>query len=623
MKIFTSLFSQIVLILILSSCNPIDQDEVVHVYEIKEVDLSASEKYKNPYTDVECWVQLKGPGFDKRIYGFWNGGQSYKVRMVTTRPGSWSWESGSNKPYDPRLNGQKGSFTAVEWTKEEIDKNPNRRGFIQATPNGHALQYADGTPFFFLGDTWWSATTWRYPLRGKSPDPDWIPGLWGLSFANMFYYLKKQGYNSLAMIACYPNWAADKYPGEYVDGNGIGIRQAWEKFGTPSAKDMHDEAGNLPFKLKNGGPLADFDQLNPSFFQSMDKKMDYLNSEGFAPFLEIVRRDHGPSWKAYFEWPGSFVRYIQYMVARYGAYNLIFSPIHLDWIPEVYSLTAAEFNEVITTWFTEYGPLPYGQPVTTLIDKATHVSFGTGAKVPWLTMHSVGNYPRNHGFYPLLEEQFNLTPPKPTANLEPYYPGWNHEFHNKIVDIIPSPGSELDNYCGRAQAWGSVLSGGLAGHIYGTGAYDGTTVGEEKGWRPYIWETLIYPAGEQVGHIRKFLLSEGATFQDMVLASNELNPRKSARSHPNGLDGWAFMMCTPNKDLSMIYFENKCEIPEITNLQANKTYRVYWFDPVSGKWMKDEHNVVSNSKGSINLNLFPDGEKTSYQDWALKMKLIE
>ena len=77
----------------------------------------------------------------------------------------------------------------------------------------------------------------------------------------------------------------------------------------------------------------------------------------------------------------------------------------------------------------------------------------------------------------MLEEQFNLKPPKPAANLEPYYPGWDHVAHNIVEGERPVPDSDRDNYFGRTQAWGSVLSGGIAGHIYGTGAYDGTTVG--------------------------------------------------------------------------------------------------------------------------------------------------
>jgi hypothetical protein len=245
-----------------------------------------------------------------------------------------------------------------------LQENPNRRGFIKTTPNGHALQYAYGTPFFFIGDTWWASSTWRYPLAGIAPDPNWELGPEGLSFENVVNYRKKHGYNMLAMISCFPNWAADQHPNDIVDENGIGIRQAWEQFGDSIAKDMHDELGNRPFALYNGSPIADFDQINPEYFKSLDKKSDYLHSVGFVPFLETVRRDHGPSWKAYFGWPNSFVTYILHVVARYGAYNLIFSPGNLDWFLPIHTLSAEEFNGAFVAWYLKYGELPYGQPIS-------------------------------------------------------------------------------------------------------------------------------------------------------------------------------------------------------------------------------------------------------------------
>lgn len=606
-----------VLILLLGfiSCN--NETINVHVFEIHEITLTASENYKNPYTDVKCWVDLQGPDFEKRIYGFWDGGKTFKVRVTATCPGKWEWISGSDDQYDEGLNKQAGSFYAESWSEEEKAMNPNRRGFIGPTPSGHALQYADGTPFFFIGDTWWAASTWRYPLTGIAPDNHWQPGPQNHSLENMIRYRQKQGYNSVGLIACYPNWNADQYPATYIDENGIAIRQAWEKFGSNTAKDMHDENGNLPFQLKSGGPLADFDKINPAYFQSLDKKMDYLDSVGFVPFLETVRRDHGPSWKAYFDWPGSFTRYIQYIVARYGAFNLIFSPIHLDWIPPKFSLSKEEFSEALIAWHNEFGELPYGQPVTSLINPATHIIYGTGDEVPWLTMHSVGNNPRNHAVCPLLEEQFHITPPKPTANLEAYYPGWDQS-PNRVAGEMAERNSERDNYFGRAQAWGSVLSGALTGHIYGTGAYDGTTVGEPEGSRPLIWDALQYPAGKQVGYLRKFIESESDNYQDLILASNDIHPRKSKGSQPDGLDGWAFMMKTQDKKLAMLYFENKCEIPSISGFIPNKEHELTWFDPLTGLW-KDSLKMLTDDEGNISLKEFPDGENISLKDWSLKI----
>src|SRR5690606_486519 len=124
----------------------------IHVWEMQEIVLEAENEYKNYYTYVTVWVDLKGPDFSKRIYGCWDGGNTYRVRIVASSPGQWQWTSGS-KQDDLGLNDQSGEFTAVAWSEQEKAENPNRRGFVGATSNGHALQYADGTPFFMVGDT--------------------------------------------------------------------------------------------------------------------------------------------------------------------------------------------------------------------------------------------------------------------------------------------------------------------------------------------------------------------------------------------------------------------------------------------------------------------------------------
>lgn len=125
--------------------------ETVHTFEIKEIVLTTQSDYENPYRDVDCWVQLKGPNFDKRVYGFWDGGPTFKVRVAAIEEGNWSWESKSNQPDDSGLNGITGSFEAIGWTEEEKQENPNRRGFVHSSADGHSLQYSGGTPFFFIG----------------------------------------------------------------------------------------------------------------------------------------------------------------------------------------------------------------------------------------------------------------------------------------------------------------------------------------------------------------------------------------------------------------------------------------------------------------------------------------
>jgi len=594
---------------------------VIHPWEMHEIILTAQNKYKNCYKDVTCWVDLKGPEFSKRVYGFWDGDNTFIVRVVATKPGKWQWISGSNQPEDQGLNNHQGVFTAVEWTEKEKTQNPNRRGFIRPTPNGHALQYADSTPFFMLGDTWLAGATWRLPFRNASPADNYEPGP-GIGFEDAVIYRKSQGFNSVSMIACYPNWEADENASTYADSGGIYLRNAWEKFdylvkdGEMTSKNMRDEYGNRPFIMSEEHKgVADFDNINPGYFQSLDKKMQFLSDQGFIPLLETVRRDNCPAWKAYFDFNESYARYVQYLISRYGANNIIFSGIHLDWIPEEYSLTAHEFNEALSYHLKKYGPLPFGQPHTTLINNSTFTQFGHNGDCPWLTMHSVGNNPRDHRVSIALETLFNLEPAYPAINFEPYYTGWNHQI-NMPNGERPPANSVRDNYFSRAQMYGSVLSGGLSGHVHGTAAYDITTTGEPAGLRPHFWDALKYESGHYMRYLGDFILSEGARYQELQPAFYDIHPQKAPGSPENGLDGWSYMMRTPDKSFALLYFEIQSVLPEITGFEPNTSYLLRWFSPAKGEWI--ETVVIQSDKaGKVVTPFFPDRQNPAVVDWAL------
>lgn len=608
----------------------------LHVWEMHEITLTAAQDYDNPYTEVTCWVDLKGPNFSERVYGFWDGGDVFKVRVVATEPGAWHWRSGSNRPDDDGLDGQSGTFTAVAWTEAEKAANPVRRGFVRPAPGGHALQYADGTPFFMVGDTWLAGSTWRLPFRNAPPPDDYEPGP-GIGFEDAVTYRKKQGFNSVSMIAAFPNWEADIHPSTYADANGVYLRNAWEKFGydvsdamgtdasggssywgTFTAKNMRDEYGHLPFEPSDEHDgVSDFDRINPAYFQSLDEKMAYLNEQGFVPLLETVRRDVGPSWDAYFDFNESFARYVQYLASRYGAYNFIYSVIHLDWIPEDFSLTADQFNEALTYHLETYGPMPFGQPVTVLIDSTTYAAFGHGDEAPWLGMHSVGNKPRDHRVAYTLEEIFRLEPPYPAINFEPYYTGWDHEI-NRPGGERPEANSGRDNYFARAQMYGSVLSGGLSGHVHGTAAYDLTTTGEPDGARPHVWDALQYASATYMQHLRDFILSEGDAYQHLELARRDVRPHEAPDAPEDGLDGWAYMMRTPDEELAFLYFEHEAVLPALHHFTPEAAYAFQWYHPGTGEW-KAKVTVEADETGTLHIPDFPDGEDRAFGDWAAKI----
>ena len=107
---------------------------------------------------------------------------------------------------------------------------------IRPSANGHAFQYADGTPFLLIGDTWWATPTFRFRWR----DDDTLRPLGPeAGFKEFVAYRRKQEFNCVAILAALPNWANDDKPTTLRTADGTVLRSAWKQAGTNSAK-IHD-----------------------------------------------------------------------------------------------------------------------------------------------------------------------------------------------------------------------------------------------------------------------------------------------------------------------------------------------------------------------------------------------
>jgi hypothetical protein len=232
-------------------------------------------------------------------------------------------------------------------------------------------------------------------------------------------------------------------------------------------------------------------------------------------------------------------------------------------------------------------------------------------------MHTVGNNPRNHAIYDSIEELFRLEPAYPAANLEPYYTGWNHAI-NRPGGETPAENSARDNYFSRAMMYGSVLSGALAGHVHGTAAYDVTSTGEPAGWRPHIWTALLYESGAQMQHLRAFVLSEGSRYQQLLLASRDLEPRSIPDAVADGLDGWSFLMRTPERDFALLYFENKALKARLKGFSPGARYSWTWFGPHNGEWSR-AIALQADAAGVLAAPPFAAGGKQATRDVAAKI----
>ena len=579
----------------------------VHPWEKVEIVLTAEKTFTNPYFDVDVWVDLAGPGFSNRCYGFWDGGKTFRVRVVATAPGQWAWRSGSNQD-DAGLNGKSGSFHAVAWTEAEKQANPNRRGFIRSTPNGRALQYADGTPYFIVGDWMPAASTSRY--RWRDEDTDYSVGTPEGGFKDWIKFRKRQGYNLQVVVSSFPSWSfEDGHPQDLYDSAGVCLRLAWEHAGLKRPETMLNEEGERPFLFpdkskgfENVSP--DFDRLNPSYFRCLDKKLDYANAQGFVIFLETLRRDIMGAFKGYHHLTNrdmvknAMFHYIRYIHNRYQANSIMFSPIHLD----VYNapLGAADLRVPIDGWFRAYGRPAFGQPVAVCINRSTHERFGHTDKAPWLTVHTVGNSPRDHTASDLIETMFHLPNPIPIFNQEPYF--------------VANDGAR-ESWENRRTMYSCLLRGGLGGVVYE--AHGQTRAVRETsslpkgthGKHPLMWVSVLWSNAKETQHARTFMLTHGDKYQHLVPRKELLSPAWNSTKH------WAYCMRTDDQTLFKLYFE-KGGKESVSGALPNASYTAQWFHPRTGEWRKAGTGALTaDAQGRLTL----PGCPTSEDDWGLSL----
>ena len=199
----------------------------------------------------------------------------------------------------------------------------------------------------------------------------------------------------------------------------------------------------------------------------------------------------------------------------------------------------------------------------------------------------------------------------PGINGEPYYDGMEDA----------EPGSDkAARYC-RSAMYGSVLSGGLGGHIYGAGGWEGGLwSGEVEAASKYpIWEVIQWSSADQMRHLKSFVLSEGRKYQDLIPSVELLSPNRSGP--PNSLDGWAYCAGTENRDMVLLYFEQDCPRAKIGPLPAGQAYHASWFDPREGRWHDTPAPLLRVQRdGTLPLPPFPGDKSKSDTDWALKLR---
>src|SRR5262249_14564552 len=133
--------------------------------------FQSSTGHGDPVHAVALAVDLVAPsGAQHTATAFWDGERTWRVRHCPHEAGTWAYTTRCT-PADPRFHGQRGSFAVVPY---DGDNPLYRHGAVRLAASRHHLAHADGTPFFYLGDTAWNAPMvstaddWDLYLRNRA-----------------------------------------------------------------------------------------------------------------------------------------------------------------------------------------------------------------------------------------------------------------------------------------------------------------------------------------------------------------------------------------------------------------------------------------------------------------------
>jgi hypothetical protein len=227
-----------------------------------EQTLTSSKEYGNPFKDVTVSVAYSGPdGTTFNTLAFWDGGKTFKIRCAFPRSGHWSWQTICSDTTDKGLHGRCGK---VEVHPYRGDNPLFRHGFLGVSTNGRHLSHADGTPFLWVGDTHWAATT----------------------------LLSEIGFR---------RWVNDRAARHFTV-----LQTNIARF----KKGPTDAEGNV---------LWDGHRWNPDFMRKLDREFDYANDKGLILFVNGLI---DLKWDLKIE---DYPRLVQMITARYFAHFITYS----------------------------------------------------------------------------------------------------------------------------------------------------------------------------------------------------------------------------------------------------------------------------------------------------------
>ena len=495
--------------------------------------------------DTEFSVDLTSPsGKVSTVAGFWDGERTWRVRFMPEEAGRWQYRTHSH-PTVEGLDGRSGEFVSQPGPTTTPFL---RHGPVRVSANRRFFEHADGTPFFWMGDTVWYGAI-------LSSRVDWDTYLTDRA-AKRFTVVH------FNVVAPRNGVAADEH-GEISFSGGLGHLQAKPRLDRMVIQ-LLAWAG-----LYSEPPI----RMNPRFYRRLDERIDAVNTHGLLAVL-VLTWAVGPTDSGNALPESEVVRVVRYLEARYGAH-------HVMWI-----MTGdIDYEGAAEERWKRIGRAAFGgkihRPVTTHPARMRW-PWDRFARETWLDfiVYQSGHDDDDaalrwiHSGPP--RQRWRDPPARPFINIEPPYEGhlgW------------PSRRPHSDFATRRAIYW-SLLNAPTAGVTYGAhGVWswhtavgqpptDHPNTGVAKTWR----EALQFPGSTQMKYLHELF---GSIQWWSLRPDDDL-----LAEQPGGDDPAAHVSASRSDDgrLAVLYLPVGVTL-RLSDRVLRGPLRSEWFDPRTGRRM--------------------------------------
>lgn len=492
---------------------------------VSEWSYKSAKEHADPFNELKLDVLIAGPrGQEWRVPAFWSGGGNWRARFAPPEPGRYTLRSTCSDTSDSGLHGVEGELEAGIY---QGDNALLQHGPLSVHDSRRYLVHADGTPFLWLGDTWWMGLCKRLK--------------WPEGFETLLADRVRKGFSVIQIIA-----------GLYPD-------MPWR-----------DERGANEF----GYPWEqDFSRIVPEYWDLADQRIAALVDAGLVPCIVGC-------WGYFLPWMGveRLKQHWRYLVARYGAYPVVWCLAGEATMPYYLSQTREQDMALQKSGWTEIAAYvraldPCRRPLTihpTSVGR-DQIEDDSLLDINWLqTGH--GGRDSVPNTVNLINSEFAREPRMPVINSEVCYEG-----------IMESSREEIQ----RFMFWACMLSG-ACGHTYGANGiwqvnepgrpYGPSPHGLSWGDRPWT-EAYQLPGSGQLGLGKQFLA--GLPWWRLQPCPELVEPHWTPERHWHPFAAWVpgelWVIYVPTN-----WFLAPGETPIVKQLDPTESYRAFYLNPSDG-----------------------------------------